>query len=296
LSGFYDIDPERSEKIASEFNVHAFSSYQELLDNSDVVDIVVPTVSHYECAVQAIKQHKHVFLEKPMTATVKEAEAILKLAGEAQVKAQVGHIERFNPAFLAARPYISNPMFIEIHRLAEFTIRSTDVSVIYNLMIHDIDIVLSVVKSNLRRIHASGVKVVTDSTDIANARLEFDNGCVANITASRISTNNMRRMRFFQKDTYINVDCLNKKSEVLKMKNNGQIELTGLMSGSGDIGNYEDFISEPLSISPNNSIKVELECFLEAIEQNKDVPVSFEAGYNALLVASRISDKIESVL
>ena len=293
LAGFFDIDPKRSEEISKEFNIKSYPDYPSLLSEVDVVDIVVPTVSHYSCAQLALKQQKHIFLEKPLTSTVHEAETLLKLSQEAQVKAQVGHIERFNPAYMAARPHISNPMFIEIHRLAEFTPRSTDVSVIHNLMIHDIDIVLSVVKANIKRVSASGVKVVTDSTDIANARLEFDNGCVANITSSRISTGNLRRMRFFQKEKYINVDCLHKRAEILRMKNGGGIELTGLTSGEAITGECEDYISESLDINMNNAIKVELELFLKAIETNTDVPVTFEDGYNALKVATEISKKIE---
>jgi len=293
LAGFYDIDKERSDLISSEFGIRAFSDYASLLKECDVVDIVVPTVSHFECAKEAIRQQKHVFVEKPLTASLNEAKILLDLANEAQVKAQTGHIERFNPAFMAAYPHISNPMFIEIHRLAEFTPRSTDVSVIYNLMIHDIDIVLSVVKSNMKKVHASGVKVITDSTDIANARIEFDNGCVANITSSRISTTNMRRMRFFQKNMYINVDCLNKRAEILKVKNGGEIELTGLTE---NFVNDHSFETESLDIQMNNAIKVELEQFGKAILNNTDVPVSFEDGYNALKVANLISEKIDSIL
>lgn len=296
LAGFFDINPDRSKEISEEFGIRSYASYAELLDDVEVVDIVVPTVSHFDCAQQALKQQKHVFLEKPLTASVQEAEVLLKLSQEAQVKAQAGHIERFNPAYLAARAHISNPMFIEIHRLAEFTPRSTDVSVIYNLMIHDIDIVLSVVKANLKRVHASGVKVVTESTDIASARLEFDNGCVANITASRISTSNMRRMRFFQKEMYINADCLNKKAEILRMKNGGGFEFTGLLNDSLPYTNPDDFISEPLDINNYNAIKAELEHFHDAIKNNTDVAVSFDDGYQALKVAGIISEKIESAL
>lgn len=287
LVGFYDIDAKRSHEVSSEFNLHAFSSYQDLLDNVDVVDIVVPTVSHYDCAVTAIKQQKHIFLEKPVTDKVKDAELLLKLATEAQVKAQVGHIERFNPAFLAAKSYISNPMFIEIHRLAQFTIRSTDVSVIFNLMIHDIDIVLSVVKSNIKKIHASGMNVVTDATDIANARIEFDNGCVANITSSRISTGNMRRMRFFQKDTYINVDCFNKKAEVIQLdiNNANPFSIT-------DLGGFN---SNAIPVNTNNAIQVELTHFLNSIENNTEPIVSLYDGVKALQVAQMITDKISSI-
>ena len=197
--GFYDPDRENAKKVNREFRVKAFKKIEDLISESEVINIVTPTLSHFDCAIQAIKAHKHVFIEKPITNTTEEAETLMKLSREAGVKVQVGHVERFNPAFTAAQPYCNHPMFIEAHRLAEFNPRGTDVPVVLDLMIHDIDIILSIAKSNIKKISASGVSVVSDTPDIANARIEFDNGCVANITASRMSLKNMRKTRIFQK-------------------------------------------------------------------------------------------------
>ena len=199
LVGFYDHNSEAAELVEKEFGVKRFHSYDELLQEADAIDVVVPTVAHYDCAVKAIKESKHVFIEKPLANSVAEGKKLVSLVHEAGVKAQVGHVERFNPAFLAAKDYFNQPMFIETHRLAEFNPRGTDVSVVHDLMIHDIDIVLSVVKSSVKKISASGVAVISDTPDIANARLEFDNGCVANLTSSRISLKNMRKSRFFKR-------------------------------------------------------------------------------------------------
>ncbi len=294
LAGFYDIDEVTSKFVEQEYGVRSYPSYESLLADVDVIDIVVPTVSHFECAVEAIRKQKHLFIEKPVTNSLEDAETLLKLAEEASVKVQVGHIERFNPAFLSAVPYILNPMFIEIHRLQPFTNRSTDVSVILNLMIHDIDIVLSTVNSNLKKISASGVKVVTRTPDLANARLEFDNGCVANITASRISLTNIRRSRFFQKDTSITVDFLNKTSEIIRMR-----DLTDNLERS-DSGSSHDFIDSPKElfaerpeVIPNNAIKEELISFLKSIEENTSPLVTLDDGVKALQVAQKIIEKIK---
>ena len=218
LVGFYDPNKEHAEKVAKEFGYKNFETIAKLIHAVDVIDIVTPTLSHYKCAKVAIKSGKHVFLEKPISNTVEEADEIIALAKEYNVKGQVGHVERFNPAFKATQAMIHNPMFIETHRLAEFNPRGTDVPVVLDLMILDIDAILSVVKSKVKSIHASGVSVISDTPDIANARIEFENGCVANLTASRISLKNMRKSRFFQKDAYISVDFLEKKCEVVKMK------------------------------------------------------------------------------
>ncbi|MGB0918173.1 MAG: Gfo/Idh/MocA family protein, partial [Flavobacteriales bacterium] len=193
LVGFYDPDPDQASFTKQEFGIEAFSSIEALIDAVDVVDVVTPTLSHYECASVALRKSKHVFIEKPVTNTPEEAESLMKLAHEANVKVQIGHVERFNPAFIASKPFINQPMFIESHRLAQFNPRGTDVPVVMDLMIHDIDIVLSIVKSPVKRISASGVAVVSSTPDIANARIEFANGCVANLTASRISLKNMRK-------------------------------------------------------------------------------------------------------
>src|SRR5690606_5276284 len=218
LVGYYDPYKENAEKVAAEIGYKAFDSIEALIAEVEVVDIVTPTLSHYDCAVQAIKAGKHIFLEKPISNTIEEAEHIIALTKEYQVKGQVGHVERFNPAFIAVKNKINNPMFIETHRLAEFNPRGTDVPVVLDLMIHDIDAILSVVKSPVKEVHATGTAVISDSPDIANARIEFENGCVANITSSRISMKNMRKARFFQKDAYISVDYLDKICEVVKMK------------------------------------------------------------------------------
>ena len=218
LIGFYDPDDINGQKVAAEFGYHYFDNINELIQSVDVVDIVTPTLSHYDCARKSMEMAKHVFIEKPITNTLKEAEALLVLEKEMGVKGQVGHVERFNPAFRVVKDKIQDPMFIETHRLAEFNPRGTDVPVVLDLMIHDIDAILSVVDSEVKKINASGVSVISNSPDIANARIEFENGCVANLTASRISLKNMRKSRFFQRDAYISVDFLEKKVEVVKMK------------------------------------------------------------------------------
>ena len=231
LIGFYDANPEYAQKIAKQFGYTYFDTIDALIDAVDVVDIVTPTLSHHECAKQAIMKGKHVFIEKPITNTVAEAEELIKLAKKHKVKGQVGHVERFNPAFKAVKDQINSPMFIESHRLAEFNPRGTDVPVVLDLMIHDIDAILSVVKSKVVKINASGVSVISNSPDIANARLEFENGCVANLTSSRISMKNMRKSRFFQRDAYISVDFL-EKNDVERLKNelNNNIKIDFLIS------------------------------------------------------------------
>ena len=191
LVGFYDQFTENAKKVSEEFGYKAFDSISELIDAVEVVDIVTPTLSHFDCAKEAISKGKHIFIEKPITNTVSEAEAIKTLASMYHVRGQVGHVERFNPAFTAVKDTINDPMFIETHRLAEFNPRGTDVPVVLDLMIHDIDIILSVVDSKVKNINASGVSVISETPDIANARIEFQNGCVANLTASRISLKNM---------------------------------------------------------------------------------------------------------
>ena len=223
LVGFYDPVKENAINVEKEFGYKSFDSIEALINAVDVVDIVTPTLSHFDCAKKAIELGKHVFIEKPITNTVEEAEQIIELLEKHHVKGQVGHVERFNPAFTAVKDSIKNPMFIETHRLAEFNPRGTDVPVVLDLMIHDIDIILSVVKSKVKNISSSGVSVISDTPDIANARIEFENGCVANLTASRISLKNMRKTRFFQKDAYIAVDFFEKDTEVVKMKDAPEI-------------------------------------------------------------------------
>lgn len=288
LIGFYDPDEENAKKVATEFGYRFFDSVSELIDSVDVVDIVTPTLSHFDCAKQAIAKGKHIFIEKPITKTVEEAEKIRDMVAEYGVKGQVGHVERFNPAFLAVRGDLNEPMFIETHRLAEFNPRGTDVPVVLDLMIHDIDIILSVVKSKVKDIKASGVSVISATPDIANARIEFENGCVANLTASRISLKSMRKTRFFQRDAYISVDFLEKKCEVVKMKdapeNPGDFDMI-LQNAEGE--KKQIYFDNP-EISENNAILDELESFAHAINTNTKPIVTLYDGTEALRVATMI--------
>src|SRR6195256_3641399 len=219
IVGFYDPGDETAAEVSEKYQLKRFTDSAALLDICDVVDIIAPTPFHFSLCEQAIRKGKHVFVEKPLANDMDEAKTILKLVKESNIKLQVGHVERFNPAFLALEGIALHPMFIEVHRLAEFNPRGTEVSVILDLMIHDIDIILHIVKSEVKNIYCSGVAVMTDTPDIANVRIEFNNGCVANLTSSRISMKKMRKMRIFQKDAYIGVDFLNKKSEIISLDN-----------------------------------------------------------------------------
>ncbi|WP_121665559.1 Gfo/Idh/MocA family protein [Mesonia aquimarina] len=288
LVGFYDANEQYAEDVATEFNYHRFKSVEELIKAVDVVDVVTPTLSHYNVAVKAIQAGKHLFIEKPITNTVEEAEELTRLANEKGVKGQVGHVERFNPAFQAVVPKIENPMFIEAHRLAEFNPRGTDVPVVLDLMIHDIDAVLSVVKSKVKKVNASGVSVISDTPDIANARIEFENGCVANLTASRISLKQMRKSRFFQRDAYISVDYLEKKCEVVKMKNAPQEPDEFAMILQNAEGEKKQIYFDNPEVSPNNAILDELETFADAINNNTKTRVTFEEATEALKVAKAV--------
>jgi predicted dehydrogenase len=288
LVGFYDPNKENAAKISTEFGYKAFDTIQELIDTVDVVDIVTPTLSHYDCAVQVIKSKKHVFIEKPISNTVLEAEEIVRLAKENDVKGQVGHVERFNPAFTGVKNKINSPMFIETHRLAEFNPRGTDVPVVLDLMIHDIDAILSVVKSKVINVSASGVSVISETPDIANARLEFENGCVANLTSSRISLKNMRKSRFFQKDAYISVDFLEKKSEVVKMKDAPETPGDFDMILQNAEGVKKQIYFDNPEIENNNAILDELETFADAINNNSQPVVTLEDGTEALRIAYQI--------
>jgi predicted dehydrogenase len=294
LVGFYDIDPVAAAAVEKEYGIPYFSSIDALLEQVDAVDIVTPTITHYGCASKSIKKSKHIFIEKPVTNTIEEAKTLIGLSKEANVKVQVGHVERFNPAFMAAKEYCSNPMFIETHRLAQFNPRGTDVSVVLDLMIHDIDIILSTVKSNIKRISASGVSVVSDTPDIANARIEFDNGCVANLTASRISMKNMRKSRFFQKDTYVSVDFLDKKVEVIRLMNaDGDTDPLAVTIELGNGKGMKQIFFENPTILPSNAIKMELEAFADSIISNTTPMVSIDDGYKALDVAYKIIEKMK---
>ena len=293
--GFYDPSDNNAAAAIESYNIKRFETIDELLVAVDAVDIVTPTISHYDCAAKALRKSKHVFIEKPVTETVDEAKILTDLAHEAGVKVQVGHVERFNPAFQAAVPFLKNPMFIETHRLAQFNPRGTDVPVVLDLMIHDLDAILSVVKSGIKRISASGVSVVSDTPDIANARIEFDNGCVANLTASRISMKNMRKSRFFQKDAYISVDFLIKELEVVRMEDvEGESDQFDMVLELGKGKPSKKILFDKPDIEDGNAIKEELSTFADAIVNDTTPIVSIEDGRLALEVAQQIVDKLKS--
>lgn len=288
LIGFHDKDAENGRKLEAEFGYTYFENFDELLEKIEMLDIVTPTIYHYDYALKAIEKGLHFFIEKPVTQTLEQAQEIVSLCRKNAIKAQVGHVERYNPAFIGAKDYIQNPMFIEIHRLAEFNPRGTDVSVVLDLMIHDLDILLSVVKSPVKNIHASGVCVVSKTPDIANARIEFENGCVANLTTSRISMKAMRKSRFFQKDAYISVDFLEKKSEVIRMKEAPENPTPFDMIIENAEGEKNQILFEYPNIQSNNAILDELNSFAKAITENKNVEVSLEDGTEALKVALEV--------
>ena len=290
LIGFYDPNDDTAKEVEEKYHLPRFLDADALIDASDAIDVVAPTNFHFEWCAKAIKKGKHVFVEKPLANTMDEARQLVKLAKESGIKFQVGHVERFNPAFLAIKDMPLNPMFIEVHRLAQFNPRGTEVSVILDLMIHDIDIILSIVKSDVKNIYASGVGVMTETPDIANVRIEFDNGCVANLTSSRISMKKMRKIRLFQKDSYIGIDFLNKKTEIIKLKEPQDANVFAFEietpSGKKTIAMANPIIPEV------NAIKRELEEFRNAILNNTRTVVSEMDGLMAMDVAHQILEKI----
>src|SRR5450432_908104 len=292
LVGFYDPNDQIASEVAEKYQIKRFRDPEALMDLCEAVDIIAPTPAHFSLCAQAIRKGKHVFVEKPLANDMEEARTILKLVKESNVKLQVGHVERFNPAFLALEGIPLQPMFIEVHRLAEFNPRGTEVSVILDLMIHDIDIILHIVKSDVQNIYSSGVAVMTDTPDIAHVRMEFNIGCVANLTSSRISMKKMRKMRIFQKDAYIGVDFLNKKTEIISLNH------------ADDVGDGFSFEIETMNGSKSilvrnpevpdiNAIRMELEKFTESVLQNKPTIVSELDGYRAMDIAHQILQKIK---
>ncbi len=289
--GFYDPHPEKCAAITQEFGIRPMASVEEMLEAVDALDIVTPTTTHHELATRALQKGLHVFVEKPLARTVAEADDLLLLAQRSGKLVQVGHVERFNPAFQAALPYFADPMFIETHRLAQFNPRGTDVSVVLDLMIHDIDIVLHVVKSPVKEIHASGVCVVSDTPDITNARIAFENGCVANLTASRISLKNMRKSRFFQRDAYIAVDMLEKSTEIVRMRTVvGEADPFAVTIDLGEGKGVREISFEKPEIPTVNAIREELRSFGDSIRNGTRPVVSIHDGAEALRVAHAIYD------
>jgi predicted dehydrogenase len=292
IVGFFDPNNDNANEVMNTHGLKRFSDEEKLIEACDIIDVITPTDLHYEVCMMAIRKGKHVFVEKPLAHTLQEGKDLVNMVREAGVKMQVGHVERFNPAYLALKELNLNPMFIEVHRLAQFNPRGTEVSVILDLMIHDIDIILSLVKSDVKSISASGVAVMTDTPDIANVRIEFNNGCVANLTSSRISMKKMRKVRLFQKDAYIGIDLLEKKTEIIKLKQPEDVDAFSFDIETPN-GKKTIAIANP-SIEPLNAIKLELESFVDAIVNNKPTVVSEIDGYLAMEVAHKILDKINN--
>ena len=290
LVGFFDPNDQQAQEVEQKYGLQRFTNIDSLINACDAVDIVAPTDHHFHLCQQAIRAGKHVFVEKPLAETLEEARELVKLAQESGIKCQVGHVERFNPAFVAVKDLGLQPLFIEVHRLAQFNPRGTEVSVILDLMIHDIDIILSLVKSDVRSISASGVAVLTETPDIANARIEFHNGCVANLTSSRISMKKMRKMRLFQKDAYIGIDFLEKKAEVIQMDLGDDPNAFTFDIPTPD-GSKSIAIRNP-NVTESNAIKEELIAFKRSIEENSRPIVNETDGLNAMDVAHRILEKI----
>lgn len=290
IVGFFDPSNDNAKEVEKIYGLKRYMDEAALIAQCDIIDIVTPTHLHYEVCSMAIKMGKNVFVEKPMANTIEEGKSILNMVKEANVKLQVGHVERFNPAFTSLKDLSLNPLFIEVHRLAQFNPRGTEVSVILDLMIHDIDIILSIVKSDVKNISASGVAVLTDTPDIANVRIEFNNGCVANLTSSRISMKKMRKIRLFQKDAYIGIDFLEKTTEIIKLKKPDEED-----AFSFDIETHQGpktiSISTPI-IEPVNAIQSELKSFVEAILNNTTPVVNEMDGFLAMEVAHQILEKI----
>ena len=286
LIGVYDVNKKHSKEIEKEYGCKAYNSFEEMLNDIDVLDIVTPTPFHFDYAKKAIEKGIHVFIEKPLCSNTEESIELLKISELNNAKIQVGHVERFNPAYTSVENNISEPMFIEAHRLAQFNPRGTDVSVVLDLMIHDIDIILNSVKSPIKSISSNGISVISDSPDIANARIEFENGCVANLTASRVSLKNMRKTRFFQSGKYISVDFLKREAQVVEIdEKKSEIPIMVLEAENGK--KKKIYFSEP-KISENNAILDELNSFAFSINNNQKPKVDIYDGHSALDVAIKI--------
>ena len=280
LVGVVDINKFRAEKVAAALGTCALTDYRDLFGKVDAVSVVVPTEAHYSVSAAFLDHDVDVLIEKPMTTSLQQADSLIKIAESKGRIIQIGHLERFNPAVIALKDIVHHPMFIEAHRLSIFKDRCTDVSVVLDLMIHDIDIIMNVVKSDIKSIHAAGVPVICEHADIANVRLEFESGCVANVTASRISIKNQRKIRLFQKDTYVSVDFADREITIIRRDPN---HVGGLIPGME---------IRQLSFSDTDALEDELASFIEAVYTRKIPVVSGDAGRKALEVALSIMDQI----
>jgi len=292
IIGIYDIDKALTEHLAAQYNVKAFDSLQEAIDESMVLDIVTPSNTHFEIAKQAVIHSKHVFIEKPVTSNLNDAKQLQRLIQEAGVSFQVGHVERFNPAFIAALPYIKSPNFIEVHRLAQYNSRGTDVSVVLDLMMHDLDLILSIVDSHVRKIHVSGSTLVSSKADIVNARIEFENGCVANITTNRMAFKNSRKFRVFTNNNLVSINLLDKITEVIKIKNADKNSKNLIVEPGNGLPNKEIIFEHPI-ILPTNAINEELNAFHQSINANKNTKVGIQDAIRVMELAFNIEEKLK---
>ncbi len=295
LVGVYDSSTEQARIVANELSTNSFNSLNDLLSNVKAISIAATTSAHYEIAKKCFEKGIHVFIEKPITATIEQAEELVSISKEKNLKLQVGHIERFNPGLISLDSYINEPRFIQTDRLSQFNPRGTDVAVVLDLMIHDIDIILSLIKSEVKQIEANGVAVVSDHIDIANARIQFENGAVANVTASRISQKKMRKMRIFQKDHYISLDFVTGVSEIYRLLPTDQpVDSSSISFGEIGVGDKKKrLVYEQPEHKEINALNYELQLFVDAVLYDKKVVVSGEDGLRALKVAEIIINKIE---
>lgn len=292
LVGVYDIDKKICSELALQYGVKEFTSLQEAIANSDAIDIATPSDTHFDIAKECIIAGKHVFIEKPVTSHLSQAKILQNLIQEAGVVFQVGHVERFNPAFIAAQPYIINPIFIEVHRLAQYNSRGTDVSVVLDLMMHDLDLILSIVKSNVRKLHISGTSLVSATADIVNARIEFENSVVANITTNRMAFKNSRKFRVFTKDNLVSINLLDKTAEVIKIKTADNKSKNMIIDPGHGLPKKEIIFEHPI-ILPTNAINEELNTFHSSINSNKAIKVGIEDAIRTLEIAFSIEEKLK---
>lgn len=291
LSGIYDINTKLRDELAAQYQVKAFSSLEELLENCDAVDIVTPSNTHFEIAEKCIMAGKHVFIEKPVTSELKDAKRLRDLSLEAGVIIQVGHVERFNPAFIAAKEHLQDPKYIEIQRLAQYNNRGTDVSVVLDLMLHDLDLLLSLIRSNVKKIQAIGTPIVSRSADMANVRIEFDNGCVANITTNRVSLKNVRKFNVFTPKKLVSIDLLDKITHFISVKD-ASLNSKNIVLDPGNGQTKKEIIFEHPIILPTNAIKEELVSFYKSISSNKQAVVGIDDSIRVMEIAKEIEEKI----
>lgn len=285
--GFYDKNKEVSESVSTDFGIKSYPNAEELIKQCDAIDVVSPTPFHFDYAKLVIKAGKHVFIEKPVTSHPDEAKTLVRIAYEAGIVAQVGHVEQFNPAVLAAKPFITRPVYINAERLAVYNPRGTDVSVVLDLMIHDIDLVLSMVKSDIRKIQANGSPVICETDDIAHARIDFNNGAIANITVSRVALSNKRTLEVFQKENFLNIDLLNKTLTKVELKREHTLDVYESVIAVRD---DKSLVKQPILVKPVNAIKHEFELFAESILNNRKAVISLDDAYLTMKVIQQIMD------